>query len=365
MRVLMTLDGVGGVFTYAVDLISALHAHGVGVTAVSLGRALSREQRAVLREAGPAAYHETGFRLEWEHEPWADLERAGEWLLEVARSEQPEVIHANSYFCGALDWPAPCLVVAHSCVYSWWRSVHGEDPPPEWRRYRECVRGGLAGADAVVAPSAAMLSDLEDAYGSLGERGRVIHNGSALAAARSVAKEPFVLAAGRGWDEAKNLRVLEQVAPRLRAPVLIAGEQPAGAGGSPALRAAGGRPHWLGQLPKAELGALRRRAAVFVAPARYEPFGLAVLEAARDRCALVLGDIASQRELWGDAAVYVPPDDAGALATAVEGLLRAPELAAERGERAQRRAERYSVGAMAAAYASLYALMSRRVEVPA
>jgi glycogen(starch) synthase len=47
-------------------------------------------------------------------------------------------------------------------------------------------------------------------------------------------------------------------------------------------------------------------------PARYEPFGLSVLEAALSGCALVLGDIASLREVWGGAACYVRPGDSRA-----------------------------------------------------
>jgi glycosyltransferase involved in cell wall biosynthesis len=112
--------------------------------------------------------------------------------------------------------------------------------------------------------------------------------------------------------------------------------------------------HVLGHLPAHELAAVRRRAAVFAAPARYEPFGLAVLEAARDGCALVLGDIASLREVWAGAATYVDPDDPGALRGALRELLDDPALARAAGARAQRRAARYTVEAMTAAHLALY-----------
>ena len=67
--------------------------------------------------------------------------------------------------------------------------------------------------------------------------------------------------------------------------------------------------HWLGRLPAQLISGWYERAAIYALPARYEPFGLSVLEAASQGCALVLGDIASLRENWDDAAVFVPPDD--------------------------------------------------------
>ena len=286
-------------------------------------------------------------------EPWEDLKRAGEWLLEIERREQPDVIHANSYFCGVVHWRAPVLVVAHSCVFSWWHAVHGCAPPPSWRRYFDLVRTGLRGADAVVAVSHAMRHAVTSHYGAAPRRTRVIHNGSSAPLYDGPSKEPFVLAAGRLWDEAKNLTLLERAALRTRLPVLVAGDaQPPdeklGAGGAPqAVRL-------LGHVPAAELAQLRRRAAVFAAPARYEPFGLAILEAARDQCALVLGDIPSLREVWGDSGVYVDPDDDVALAATLERLLHDAPSAAALGARAQRRAARYTITAMAGSYRALY-----------
>ena len=63
------------------------------------------------------------------------------------------------------------------------------------------------------------------------------------------------------------------------------------------------------------------RASIFVHPARYEPFGIAPLEAAMSGCALVLGDIPSLREVWGDAAAYVNPDDADGLRRVLTRLI--------------------------------------------
>jgi glycosyltransferase involved in cell wall biosynthesis len=72
-----------------------------------------------------------------------------------------------------------------------------------------------------------------------------------------------------------------------------------------------------------------QRAAIFAAPALYEPFGLGVLEAARSGCALLLSDIASFRELWDGCAEFVDPRDPAAIAAAIRRLLEDPARRAE------------------------------------
>ena len=65
--------------------------------------------------------------------------------------------------------------------------------------------------------------------------------------------------------------------------------------------------------------------------ARYEPFGLAVLEAAQAGCALVLSDIPTFRELWNGAAQFVPPgDDAARSPCAIDALRATPTRAPPR-----------------------------------
>ena len=54
-------------------------------------------------------------------------------------------------------------------------------------------------------------------------------------------------------------------------------------------------------------------ASIYALPARYEPFGLSSWKQPRG-CALVLGDIASLREIC-DAALFIPPDDTERLAS--------------------------------------------------
>src|SRR5690606_29955126 len=104
-------------------------------------------------------------------------------------------------------------------------------------------------------------------------------------------------------------------------PVLIAGASSAGR--------AGGKAIMLKRVPRMRLAAYYRRALLFVHPARHEPFGLPVLEAALSGCTLVLGDIPSLRELWGPVATFVDPNDARALREAIADLAARPDEHAE------------------------------------
>jgi glycosyltransferase involved in cell wall biosynthesis len=108
-------------------------------------------------------------------------------------------------------------------------------------------------------------------------------------------------------------------------------------------------------LPQRELAALYARAAVYALPARYEPFGLSVLEAAHAGCALVLGDIPSLRETWDGAALFVPPDDCAALRRALLRLCADASLRDLLSAIARDRAAAFTPERMAAAYAESYA----------
>jgi len=322
-HVLMTVDAVGGIWTYAVDLARALGERGVRVSLALMGPPASDAQREEIAAIATADFYERPYALEWMDDPWCEVDQAGEWLLDLERELQPDVVHLNGYCHASLDWHAPVLVTGHSCVLSWWRAVYATDPPAKWDRYAERVADGLQSADLVVAPTQAMLSSLDFHYGPLLRR-RVIANGrhaNGLYATPPSSKDALVLTAGRLWDQAKNVESVASVAPYLSWPVYIAGESRRPSGDSVSY----GGVHCLGRLSARDLASWMARAAIFASPARYEPFGLSILEAALAGCALVLGDIPSLRELWDGAALFVPPGDADALAAALVRLFSMPE----------------------------------------
>ncbi|MBN6149437.1 glycosyltransferase family 4 protein [Xanthomonas sp. AmX2] len=355
LRVLMTADTVGGVWQYAMTLCRELAAAGGEVVLATMGAAPTPQQRQDAAAIPGLRLHASGYRLLWMEDPWDDVAAAGRWLQALADEVRADVVHLNDYAHGPLAWHAPVLMVAHSCVASWWRAVHGAPAPAAWDRYRQAVAAGLAAADHVVAPTRAMLAALRAEH-PFAAPASVVPNGRAPAVAPAP-KEPLILAAGRLWDEAKNLHALAALAPTLPWPVRIAGQAEHPDGG----RAAVDPALTLGPLPDRQLRAWLARASIYALPARYEPFGLSALEAAQARCALVLGDIPSLREVWGEAALYVDPHDGTALAAALQRLIDDPALRERMAARAHARAARYTPGAMAVGYRRLYSnLVGRR-----
>jgi glycogen synthase len=343
-RILMTTDAQGGVWTYALELAAALAQHQVEVVLATMGAPLDAHQRAEVDRL-ELAVHESGERLEWMAGAWADIDRAGEWLLALADEVEPDLVHLNGYCHAALPWGRPVVVAAHSSVCA----VHGCDPPPEWDEYRRRVIEGLGAADRVVAVSRALLAAIEEVYCPL-PRAQVIPIGRDPAAMRPGRKQPYIFSAGRLWDEAKNLAALDRAAPEVPWPIHVAGE-------AHQLDGREVRPRHLsvlGRLPAPELAEWMECAAIFAAPARYEPFGVAALEAGLAGCALVLADIPSLREVWGDAAVFVPPEDAIALGSALRELVSDSSKRSQMARLARVRALTYDPERMAASYLALY-----------
>ena len=207
-RILMTADTIGGVWAYTLELAKALAPHGIEIALATMGAPLSRHQRKMVGALRNVQLYESTLKLEWMENPWVDVARAGDWLLTIENDIDPDLIHLNSYAHGALPWRQPHLVVGHSCVLSWWRAVKRETAPEEWREYAKAVSRGLHQADLVVAPSRAMMAELQRYYGPL-ESTAVLPNGRDCSLYAPLPKRNCVLAAGRLWDDAKNIAALD------------------------------------------------------------------------------------------------------------------------------------------------------------
>ncbi|MCU1328220.1 MAG: glycosyl transferase, group 1 [Bryobacterales bacterium] len=348
----MTGDTAGGVWTFTLELADGLSRQGVEVLLATFGGSYSASQLADASSIPNLQLLGSNFKLEWMEDPWDDIEKAGRWLLELEASFKPDLIHLNTLAHGALRWQAPVLLTAHSCVSTWWRAVKGEALPANWSQYQALVETSLNAVDVLTTPSHALMNALRDSYQITvdADRCHVIANSRNPRLFHDRAKEPFVLTAGRLWDEAKNVAAVVRAAPHLLWPVWLAGDQrgPNGEGVETAGCVA------LGKLSTEELAGFYARASIYALPARYEPFGLSAVEAALSGCTLVLGDIPSLREVWGDAAVFVPPDDDAALAAIINLLIGDPDLRLRLAQRANDRARQFTTERMADGYISSY-----------
>ncbi|HET7442176.1 MAG TPA: glycosyltransferase family 4 protein [Terriglobales bacterium] len=327
MHVLITADTVGGVWTYTRELVSGLSRSGVRVTLVSFGEMPSPEQSAWTIGIPELDFRPTGFRLEWMEGAEREVEESQAYLETVAREVRPDVLHLNQFAYARVAADIPRVVVAHSDVVSWSVSVNGKEPEESaWLRwYRGLVDDSLRRAEVVVTPSRWMMDEICRHY-VRPARGVVIYNGrNPEEFATQNEKEPLVLAVGRLWDEGKQVSLL--AGGQHPVPVWIVGAEdhpePQHRGGN-GFRESGLKV--LGRQSAAQLRLLYGKAATYAATSCYEPFGLAPLEAALSRCALVANDIPVFHELWGDSAYYFRKNDAKSLASAIRELSGNAEL---------------------------------------
>ena len=352
MRVLLTTDTVGGVWTYTKVLTEGLLIHGHSVALVSFGASPTVDQLSWAADLqnhsrNTFRYISSDLPLEWMPENDRVHETGAALLLQVASEFQPDLLHSNQFCFGNLDLAVPRLVVAHSDVLSWAVACAPAGlPSSAWLdRYIHLVQSGLAGADMLVAPTEWMLHAAA-AHFDLPPRQQIIHNGRTLPGIDVTAPRfKQAITAGRMDDPSKNLAALCQVNS---CPVLIAGSSghKAQTANLPAAIS------FLGYVSELHLFDLFRGSRVYIAASLYEPFGLAPLEAALCGCAIVAHDIASLREVWGSAALYFRTYTE--LEQHLHSLLNDDAFFTHTQALSLQRARTYTAEAMTAKYIDLY-----------
>lgn len=326
MHVLVTTDSLSGSWAYTRELVTGLVTRGVRVTLVSFGEIPLPDRTSWMDRLHGLDYRPTAFHLEWMQEAEQDLPESSAFLAALVSELQPDILHLNQFCYGNLPVDVPRVVMAHGDLITRTHAVHNRAPRPEgslnW--YRNMVLNGIAGADAVMAPSGWMLDRICACY-RRPRRAEVIYPGhNPIFFNPYVNKDDCVLAIGRLVDASKQVFLLTQEShsvpvcivgaehtvpmPRIpiRADVKVDTDQT-----TVAIR---------GPQTEAQLRALYSRASIYAATARYEPLGMAALEAAFSRCAIVANDIPSFREMWGDAALYFRTNDAASLADSIRQL---------------------------------------------
>lgn len=352
-RVLMTTDTVGVVWRYSLRLAEALEKYNMEIHLVTMGPLPDEEQRKEAAALNNVQVYESSYKLEWQDEPWDEIEQANMWLLHLEQQIKPHLVHLNNYVFGELPWDSPVLIVGHSCVLSWWENVKKESLPSYWETYRQKVGLGLHAADTVVSVSGMMKRQLDTHYGPL-KNIEVIYNGIPTTEDNPVKKEDQIFAMGRSWDEGKNQQILAKAADRLPFPVIVAGEglDPDANGGNNLKK--------LGKLTRMQVSEILTHSRIFVSPSLYEPFGLAALEAADRGCVLVLSDIDTYHEIWQDAAVYFDPRDVESLIKVIYDLEKQPALMRSLREKAKSRSRDFDISSQASQYANIYQRMIQK-----
>jgi glycosyltransferase involved in cell wall biosynthesis len=350
MRVLLTTDTVGGVWTFTRELAEVLLREGHDVALASFGRDPSAHQRAwskdvFARYGRRFVMSASDSPLEWMPQNQLTFARGERSLVDLCQRFAPDVLHSNQFCWGALSAPLRKVVTAHSDVLSWAQNCRRQLEDCEWLGcYQRLVQHGLDGADVVTAPTAWMAGALCRNF-TVEAEVRVIANGRSLEAGTSDEHRLLrAVSAGRLWDEAKGLRTLLDV--RSAIPIVVAGET----GNEQEIPETPVR--FAGVLSEDRVVSLFRGSSVYIVPSVYEPFGLAPLEAALCGCAVVARDLPSLREVWGEAATYF--GDAGELELILDAFAANPSQLKVARASSMQRARRFSAEKMAHEYVALY-----------
>ncbi len=273
--------------------------------------------------------------------------------MRVLFEEQFDVLHLHEPFApgppmtSMLLHPAPVIATFHAA---------GDSPSyrygnaPMKAAAKNIARRVAVSKDALALVQQHVPGDYE-----------VLYNGVELQDYRSAAPfptdAPTIFFCGR-HEERKGLDVLlaamTQLGPEVR--LWVGGHGP----DTERLRDLTGtdtRIEWLGRLSDGEKIARLRGADVFCAPSlRGESFGVVLIEAMAAGTCIVASALDGYRNVATDEvdSLLAPPGDATALAVAIKRALHDPQLAARLVKAGERRADDFSMVALAQHYAAMY-----------
>jgi len=325
------------------------------------------------------------------HRPWDLLADANPALQVIstdlsmtAAVSSAQLVHSHTWYANlagnlaAMLYGIPHVMTMHSLeVLRPWKAeqLGGGYHLSSW-----CERVSATAADAVIAVSDGMRSDIRTAYPEIpGERIHVIRNGidtteyapdpgtGVLEKFGVDLARPYVIFVGRITRQ-KGVPVLLRAASGLvpEAQLVLC----AGAPDTPellaevtelvdGLRASRSGVLWIPEmLPKPEVIQLLTHATVFAIPSLYEPLGIVNLEAMACETAVVGSRTGGIPEVVadGETGLLVPPGEPEPLAEALNALLRDPDRARAMGQAGRKRAvAEFGWPAIAAQTAALYA----------
>lgn len=337
LRLFLTTDAVGGVWTYSLELAAAVAAEADAcVILATVGPAPSVAQQDAAAAIPGVQLAVTDLPLDWTAESSEELQRSAAILAALARAAGADLVQLHAPALATADYGVPLVSVVHSCVATWWAAMRETALPADFAWSTDLARAGLVRSDLVVTPTRAFARAVQQAYG-LKALPAAVYNGRTALPLPDAPLSQAAFTAGRLWDEGKNVAAFDAAAGLATTPFRAAGPTTGPNGAEISLAHA----QLLGSLTPEQLAEELATRPIFVSPAHYEPFGLAVLEAAQAGCALVLADMPTFRELWDGAALFVEPS-ADQIAATVDLLAATPDERERLGQAARERAARYT-----------------------
>jgi starch synthase len=324
------------------------------------------------------------------HQPWDELATTNSALQTISTDLSmvagvggADLVHSHTWYANLAGHLAGQLYAIPHVM-----TAHSLEPLRPWKAEQLgggyalsswCERTAIEAADAVIAVSAGMRSDILSVYPAVRpERVHVIHNGidavqyspdpgtAVLERYGIDPARPSVVFIGRVTRQ-KGLPVLLRAAERLDPAaqlVLCAGQadtpelEAEVTGLAAHLRTTRPGVTWIrGMLAKAEVIQILSHATVFVCPSLYEPLGIVNLEAMACGTAVVASGVGGIPEVVADGltGLLVPPGAPAALAVALNTLIADPARAAAMGQAGRKRAvAEFSWATIAVQTAGLY-----------
>src|SRR5690606_41197116 len=97
MKILMTTDTVGGVWSYSVELCRAFLDYDVQVHLAAMGAWPTKDQEEQISVLNNVILYKSDFKLEWMDDPWEDVEKSRKWINYICQTVQPDLVHFNNY----------------------------------------------------------------------------------------------------------------------------------------------------------------------------------------------------------------------------------------------------------------------------
>lgn len=348
VKIFMTTDTVGGVWNYSLDLCRALMPYNLEIHLLGLGAFPDENQQKEVKSIPNISFYPSNLKLEWMDDP--DIKKTNKKIEILCDIIQPDIFHFNNFVSKNFKRNIPRLTVFHSCVQTWWQAVKGGSAPEEWNGYKEHLEKSCNLSDVVVFPTDAIRKSAVQAHNITSDT-QVIFNARELEPTCDDKKEKIILCTGRIWDEAKNLMILCKLADKLPWPIYVAGDN---SHPNTSEKIVLDNIRFLGKLTSEELRFWLERTEIYINPALYEPFGLAVLEAAKCHCALALSKLDTLQEVWEENALYFQPKDEDDMLKTLLQLIENDALRKEYQQRAKQHSEKYQLAAMGDAYFELY-----------